>query len=208
MQEDPDRNGLLSFIYRSLIYGAFTKWWGHGSRGREARWKIEKRLSCSLVKLWDALSWHSVLVLGMLSTTNCLGTLRRVVRAVQELEGLPVLLFPVRGGNGPGCCLAVCALQTSRVLLFGFLPKLKLGGCGLGVGCLQEEPKSRNCIWMLLKTERLFASVALVIQAVVLVVDKMSMKMFDITTGALQQLWGEGNLVCGREWPTEMCAAE
>lgn len=41
---------------------------------------------------------------------------------------------------------------------------------------------------MLLKTERLFASVALVIQAVVLVVDKMSMKMFDITTGALQQL--------------------
>lgn len=69
-----------------------------------------------------------------------------------------------------------------------FSAKAEVGGCGLGVGCLQEEPKSRNCIWMLLKTERLFASVALVIQAVVLVVDKMSMKMFDITTGALQQL--------------------
>lgn len=58
-----------------------------------------KALGC-LVLAQCVHSWHA-------EHSELPGALRRVVRAVQELEGLPLLLFPVRGGNGPGSCLAI-----------------------------------------------------------------------------------------------------
>lgn len=54
-----------------------------------------RALEC-LVLAWRDHSWHA-------DYKEFSGALGRVMRVVQDMEGLPLLLLTVRGGSGLGC---------------------------------------------------------------------------------------------------------